>query len=348
MAIFSLPQIIYMNSLLAVNTGVVAGITAAVIILLVAVVVPMIMAKKINSIIFSRQDKNEKYKYFAPEDFNLQSQPLQVDYRRDGLYSQIYSVKPIEECSAVVIFQHGFGAGSSSYTTEIAALAKQGYAVVATDAYGCNNSTGKKAVGFYAGAEAVIATYIGVKRLKELQGKKIVLVGHSWGAYSVCCAAKKIKADGVVALSAFNAPAQCLCDQLKAIPSSLGKLTAVLLHPYFYVLNALIFGGSGNAKAAKAIEKSGVKSLIVHGKKDRVVCLKHSVAANVSCENAEVVVLEDKKHNPYNTVGAEEELARLGAYNGEDEEFYKNFDWNKATEEDDSVMQKIFAFIENA
>lgn len=335
-----------MNSLLAVNSGLLIGITVAVVLVLLVIIVPMIMAKKLNSIVFSRQDKNEKYKYFAPEDFNLQTQPLQVDYRRNSLYSQIYSVKPLSECSTVVIFQHGFGAGSSSYTTEIAALAKQGYAVVATDSYGCNNSDGRKAVGFYAGAEAVIATYIGVKRVKELQGKKIVLVGHSWGAYSVCCAAKKIKVDGVVALSAFNAPAQCLCDQLKSIPSSLGKLLAVLLHPYFYVLNALIFGASGNTKGAKAIEKSGVKSLVVHGKNDRVVCLKHSVAKNVSCENAEVVVLEDKKHNPYNTVSAEAALAQLSAYNGDDEEFYNNFDWNKATEEDDSVMQKIFAFIE--
>lgn len=336
-----------MNCLLAVNNALVIGITVAVTLILLLIIVPMIMAKKINSIVFSRQDKNEKYKYLTANDFNLQTQPLQVDYRRDSLYSQIYSVKPLSDCSAVVIFQHGFGAGSSSYTTEIAALAKQGYAVVATDSYGCNNSIGKKAIGFYAGAEAVIATYIGVKRVKELQGKKIVLVGHSWGAYAVCCAAKKIKVDGVVALSAFNAPAQCLCDQLKSISSNLGKMLAVLLHPYFYLLNTLIFGGSGNTKGAKALKKSGVKSLVIHGQNDRVVRLKHSIAANVNCENVNVQVLEDKKHNPYNTVNAESKLAELTAYNGEDEEFYTNFDWSAATEEDDSVMQKIFAFIEN-
>lgn len=347
MAKISLPRIVYMNSLLAVNSGVIIGVTVAAVVLLVAVVVPMIMAKKINSIIFSRQDKNEKYKYFAPEDFGLTHSDVEVAYRRDSLYSQIYSVKPLCECSAVVIFQHGFGAGSSSYTTEIAALAKQGYAVVATDAYGCNNSNGKKSIGFYAGAEAVIATYIGVKRIQDLQDKKIILVGHSWGAYSVCCAAKRIKVDGVVALSGFNAPAQCVCDQLKAILSKQGRGVANLLHPYFYLLNTLIFGVSGNTKAAKALEKSGVKSLVIHGQKDRVVPLKHSVAANVGCENAKVEVLEDKKHNPYNTVNAEAKLSELAAYNGDDEEFYKNFDWSAATEEDDSVMQKIFAFIEN-
>lgn len=302
----------------------------------------------LNGVVFSRQDKNPEFKYFTEKDFNLKAEDIAVTYRGESLYAKIYSVKPVEKCEKVVIFQHGFGAGTSSYMTEIAALAGYGFAVVAADAYGCNNSAGKKVYGFYAGTEAVIAAYIGVKSQRRLSDKKVFLVGHSWGAYSVLCAAEKIKADGVVALSGFNAPAQCICDQLKLI-SRTGKLIVPLLHPFLYLLNILRFGFKGNTHAAKAIEKSGVKALLIHGEKDRTVLYKHSAAAKAHGDNITSLVLTDKKHNPYNTVAAEAKLSELLSEKKEDrEEFLKNFDWKAATEEDVGVMANIASFIQSA
>ena len=109
-----------------------------------------------------RQDKNPHFRYFTPEDFNLTVEHMPVRLRGVELAANLYTTKPAEECERVVIFQHGFGAGTSSYMTEIAHFARQGFAVVAVDALGCNNSAGKNIRGFYAGAEAVIAAYIGV------------------------------------------------------------------------------------------------------------------------------------------------------------------------------------------
>ncbi|MGN0804562.1 MAG: alpha/beta hydrolase [Candidatus Coproplasma sp.] len=304
----------------------------------------------LNGIVFSRQDKNPDFKYFTPEDFKLNAEDLTVTYSGINLYSKIYTVKPVEECEKVVIFQHGFGAGSSSYMTEIARYAKLGYAVVATDAYGCNNSQGKGVKGFYVGTETVIATYIGVKKDNRLKDKKIVLMGHSWGAYSVLCASNKIKVDGVVALSGFNAPAQCLCDQIKLVAST-GKLLAPLLHPFFFILNAFR-STNGNAHSAKRIVQSGVKALIIHGAKDKTVPYKHSSANKANGGNVTKLILEDKRHNPYNTAEAEDKLKELSggkkfATEEESKEYFANFDWDKATEEDESVMAKIDEFVKN-
>ncbi|MGN1060967.1 MAG: alpha/beta hydrolase [Candidatus Coproplasma sp.] len=305
----------------------------------------IMMGVVINKVVFARQDKNPEFKYFTAEEFNLITEDIDVTYKGEKLYSKLYSTKPVEECEKVVIFQHGFGAGTSSYMTEIASLAKFGYAVVATDAYACNNSTGKKVGGFFAGTEAVIATYIGVKRCEKLKDKKVVLVGHSWGAYSVCCAANKVKVDGVVALSGFNAPAQCICDQLKMI-APMGKLMAPVLHPIFFFIN-MFRSSNGNTHAANALKKSGVKALLIHGKKDRTVPKKHSAAQKAQGDNVTKLILADKKHNPYNTVAAEECLAKLLSFSGDNEEFYKNFDWTKATEEDDKIMSNIDSFIKS-
>lgn len=294
----------------------------------------------LNSVIFLRQDKNPSFKYFAPEDFNLTVEHMSVYYGGTELAAGLYTVKPVEECDRVVIFAHGFGAGTSSYMTEIAHFAQAGFAVVATDAYGCNNSAGKKIKGFYAGAEALIATYIGVKRDDRLKNKKIILVGHSWGAYSVLAVSRKIKVDGVVAMSAFNAPAQCVCDQLGLI-SKLGKILAPLLHPFFFLGNIFKFGFKGNTHAAKAIEKSGIKALLIHGEKDRTVIVKHSAAAKAAGDNVQKLLLPDKKHNPYNTAAAEQKLAELTSGKAD----LQDFDWHAATEEDEEVMGVIDRFI---
>ncbi len=349
MAKFAAPKLYkgMLNNFLAPDVSTVVCLGLIIIAVVAALIVTLLIALSavLHKVIFSRQDKNPDFKYFTAEDFNLSAENIAVTYRGENLYAKIYSVKPLEECEKVIIFQHGFGAGSSSYMTEIARLAKSGYAVVAADAYGCNNSKGKKIIGFYAGAEAVIATYIGVKCDKRLKNKKLILIGHSWGAYAVLAASNRIKVDGIVAMSGFNAPAQCVCDQLKMISKS-GRLLASVLHPFLFLGNIFRFGFKGNTHADKAVKKSGVKAFLIHGEKDRTVPLKHSAANMAEGEGVTKLILPDKKHNPYNTVAAEEELAKLLSNDGKDEEFIKNFDWVKATEEDDEVMSEIDNFIQ--
>ena len=305
-----------------------------------------------NAAFGRRQDKNPQFRYFTPEDFNLTVEHMHVRLRGVELAANLYTVKPVEDCERVVIFQHGFGAGSSSYMTEIAHFARQGFAVAAVDAYGCNNSAGKSIKGFYAGAEAVIAAYIGINCDKRLSGKPVVLVGHSWGAYSVLTASASVKADGVVAMSGFNSPARCVHDMLKSM-GGLGRLYAPLTYGWIKMFNLVKFGVNGNLSAAKAVDKSGVKTLIIHGEKDDAVGLKNSAASKVKGDNVTKVILPDKRHNPYNTVAAEDRLAELtGKHDFESEaqaaEYFKNFDWNAVTEEDGEVMRIIDEFIEKA
>ena len=325
--------------------------TAVITVIAVLIFVSIFPAVAINAFVFkTRQDKEPLYKYFTPQEFGLNVEPIAVTYRGVNLDANIYTVKPVEACEKVVIFQHGFGAGTSSYMTEIAHFAEQGFAVVAVDAYGCNNSAGENIIGFYAGADAVIAAFIGVNCDERLKNKPKILVGHSWGAYSVLAASSSIKVDGVVALSGFNAPAQCLRDMVKNI--QYGRFYAPLTHGWFWLFNFFKFGAKGNLKAAKAVKKSGVKTLIIHGEKDDGIGFKNSAANKVKGDNVTVILLPDKYHNPYNTVAAEEKL-RVGLgkddFENEEEEkeYFANFDWAAVTEEDEEVMRTIEEFIEN-
>lgn len=334
---------------LAAFSALEVSLIAAACVIVVIIAAAVVLSLSLYKIIFSRQDKNPDYKYFEYTDFNINAEDISVTYRGVDLSAKVYFFKPVEECEKVVIFAHGFGAGTASYMTEIATLAKSGFAVVAADAYGCNNSAGKNVRGFYAGAEAVIAAYIGVKCDLRLKDKPVSLVGHSWGAYSVLCASSKIDVEKVVALSAFNSPVQCISDQLKNI-GGVARLMAVLLKPCFFLLNFFKFGAAGNAKASSRAAKSGVKALVVHGASDKVVPLAHSAAAKAKGGNITSLILDGKRHNPYNTVAAEDKLKELlshpKAENSEAEAmYYRAFDWNLATEEDAEVMERIINFI---
>lgn len=297
-----------------------------------------------------RQDKNAMFRYFTAEDFNLRGEDFPVYYDGYELSGKLFYDGNLEEKGTLVIFVHGFGAGSASYTTEIASLVRRGYAVLAYDAYGCNNSDGSGIKGFYCGVECAVAACIEVRRDKRLSSKKLVLVGHSWGAYSALCASAQIEVDKVVAISAFNSPVRAEADVLKSVSGRRGRLLAVLVCPWFALINLFRFGIRGNAKASNAVKRSRVKTFAIHGERDTTVPYSSSAAYALRGSDAKLLVLADKGHNPYNTVRAEGLLSALLTTYFSDEKsmkaFYADFDWSAATEEDGEVMNEIFAFIE--
>lgn len=296
-----------------------------------------------------RQERDPNLKYFTPEEFGLNKEDIEISYRGANLYGAIYSTQSVDLCKKLIIFAHGLCAGHCAYTSLIAYYANRGYAVLAYDNFGCDRSEGDNIRTFYAGAEAVVAAYIAAKKDARLKDKPVVLVGHSWGGYSVLCASEKVKAEGVVAFSAFNSPAKAIADQVRNISAFL----SFFVRPTCWLIN--IFKArqiAGNRKAVKAVEQSNTPALLVWGEKDEMVLRRNSAACLSRGSNTESLILPEKKHNPYNTVTAENKLAELfGAEDFENEqeenEFYARFDFVATTEADEEVMQETVKFIEN-
>lgn len=300
-----------------------------------------------HTIFGSRQDKNPLFKYFTPEDFGISTENFPVKMGKKQLSCAIYLGQPIENCEKVVIFAHGFGAGSASYMTEIAHFAKAGFAVVAHENYGCNGSAGKGVKGFYAGTQALVATFNAVKADARFKGKKVVLVGHSWGAYSVLTASEMVGADGIVSMSSFDKPAKAICDSLKKM-GGVAKAYSRIVGPSFSFINFCRFGARGNRSASRAIVNSGLPALMIHGEDDSLALVENSAAYIAKGDNITKLILSGKHHNPYVTPSAEIKLSALNkavSQGVKDAEFFKNFDWKGATEEDEEVMAKIDEFI---
>jgi pimeloyl-ACP methyl ester carboxylesterase len=174
----------------------------------------------------------------------------------------------------------------------------------------------------------------------------IVLVGHSWGGYNVLCAASKVKVQGVVAFSAFNSPTKAIIDAAESM-SGKKMLIVRIVKPYLWLYNFFKFGSMGNLKAGKAISKSDVPALLIHGEKDAVVPLSNSAAKKA--QGKQVMLEKDKRHNPYNTVAAEDALVQLRNALADDlsKEWFGGFDYVAATEEDQKVMLATKNFIES-
>ncbi len=328
------------------------------IIILIAVLAFSVVAVAATGIAFAvvadravfgkRQDKDARFRYFTEEDFALKGQDFPIPYKDSSLCGRLYEGSGVR-ADTLILFIHGFGAGSSSYTSEIAAFVGKGYTVIAYDAYGCNNSFGRSARGFYSGAECALAACAAVSSDERTKNKRLILVGHSWGAYSALCAAPFVGAEKVVAISAFDSPARAECNAVNMATGGNVKALSLLAMPWFYVINAFKFGLRGNTRAAKSADNSRAKVLLVQGALDTTVPLADSAAAKVKRADAERLVLSDKGHNPHNTCEAEAALSRLFTFKAatavEEKQFFDKFDWKTATRQDGAVMDRIFAFI---
>lgn len=293
-----------------------------------------------------RYDKNPLLKYLTAEDCGLESEQISSGKFLNGF---IYKNAKAVQNGKVIVFCHGMGPGQIAYTTEIAYFCNIGYTVVAFDVKGCNFSRGRNIKGMYEGVKtAVAATDFARARFPE---KKVYLVGHSWGGYSALCASAERKVDAVVAIAAPATPSKT--TMYGAVNFGLPKPFAAVLRPFWWIIDLLKFGAKGNANAAKRAVKSGIPTLLIHGGEDRVVTFKNAAYTLADGDNITKYYAPGKRHNPYNTVSAENKLAEL--QNGlmrakkmtvqQKEEFFSNFDYLAAVEEDGEVMNTIAEFL---
>lgn len=288
----------------------------------------------------ARADKNPLLKYFTAEDFGLSQKVIDIAEPQKNQYVRavLYKKEDIGQKNELIIFCHGMGPGHIAYTTEIAYFCNLGYAVLAPDYLGCNLSGGKSIKGFKNGTNSVAAAVLYSRENLTRYGK-IYLVGHSWGGYAALTAAGAAGADKVVAISAPDRPEKAIYG---AAAGRLPKFSAKLLYPYI----VLVCGGKS---AAESAENLSSPVLLVQGERDAVVPPNNSVYALAEGKNIKKLQVKGRGHNPYNTQNAEKKLAELTQNLAKakeiGEEYFKNFDFSAATEEDAGVMDEIARFL---
>ncbi len=304
-----------------------------------------------------RCNGDRRLKYFTCEDFeDLRCAP--VSFKSDkgqilkgALYITAGTVKPL----ALVIFSHGMGGGHRSYMTEINTLAKNGFAVLAYDNTGTFASEGKSLIGFYQGVRDLKAAIQWANANEKFNGLKKILVGHSWGGYSVCqnLADKDLGISGAVAFSAPDSGYQ-------VVTGFLGEKMSFLT-PLFKLIFTIADDKKSAVKCSDILGNlTSPPVLLMHGDSDTVVTPVNSPLASAKVKtNPHItsIMYEGRFHNVYQTKESEEYLNNVFAGinalkknknpSKEEIDYCYDIDYDLITREDPAVMQTVINFIKN-
>ncbi len=323
-------------------------------VLVIFVIAFMSITAYAHGMLFGKRcDGDEKLKYFTHEDFeSLKAMKIEFNNKNGTtLRGAIYAKAGVQQPEALIIFSHGMGGGHLSYMTEINTLAQSGFAVLAYDNAGTFESDGEKLGGFSAGPDALRAALTFVQNHPTLSKMKKVLMGHSWGGYSVCQVLGDENIDVNCAVT-FGAP-----ESGFAVSSAVLGEKFKFLIPLVKLVFCMKEGKQAAITSSECVEKaSDIPVLLLHGKKDHIVTPNISAAeAAKNLPNATSVLFDGRFHNVYQTVDSEtymnktfakiREVQKNKSASEEEINACYDIDYELITREDPAVMDFVTDFI---
>lgn len=315
-----------------------------------------IIANIYKKTLYVRHDDDGSVFYFDACDFEgLHKDAFPLKNRRgEKLSGYFYYYDGYKEDS-LVIFEHGMGIGHRAYMREIERIAKEGYLVYSYDHTGCSESGGEH-IGGFAGSlsdlDAVVSALLNEERFK---GKKISIIGHSWGGFSTMnIGAMHKELYALVAMSGFSSVERI---QKQVFPKLLRPFTGGV-----YRLEAMNNPEYFDICAVDSLSNTDSKVLIIHSRDDKTVSFeKHFEYLREALSdkpNIRFLAVDGKDHNPNYTADAVEykneffrELIRARKQKrlntDEEKRFFKaSFDFYRMTEQDEAVWCEIFKTLE--
>ena len=315
----------------------------------------MIFFRQIEKIyrskLYSRCDDMGVAHYFSAEDFpGLRSQafsyPAKAGHTQKGWFYGYDNTIP----GRLVVFDHGMGGGHRSYMREIERIAKAGYLAFAYDHTGCMESGGECTNGFAQSLSDLDACLTALKKLDSIRGRKISVVGHSWGAFSTMnIAALHPDVAHVVAMSGFVSVRDMVNQNFSGILKGYRK--------ELYALEQKANPDYVEYHAAKTLADTKAKVLLIYSADDPLVKKEvHYDALHKALsgrENVQFLLVNGKQHNPNYTEEAVRYLAQytkdlsarlkklLQGTAEERKAFRETYDWWRMTEQDETVWQVI-------
>ncbi len=302
----------------------------------------------------TRCDDTKTVFYFSAEDFkglNKEEYPFTASAGH-LLKGYLYSYNnPIE--NRLVVFDHGFGGGHRAYMKEIEMLCKHGYTVFAYDHTGCMESEGESPNGLAQSLCDLNDCITAIKSDPRFKSFDISVMGHSWGAFSTLnISALHPDISHIVAMCGFVSVEEMINSFFSGLLK--GYRGAVLdlekrLNPIF-----------SKYSAVSSLSKSSAKALLIYSDDDTLCRKTHYYILKEALdgkENISFMLVSGKGHNPNYTADAVKLLGEFGkersaflknkkATSDEQERFVNSFDWERMTEQDESVWSEILAHLD--
>lgn len=251
-----------------------------VIIVFIALAVLMTVGLYALSVMIYNQFFGVRYETYEPLAYNVSDfEGLQCEEhffasdKGQKLAGYLYTTENTENNDKIVVVAHGLGGGGhNSYMDVCNYFAQKGFAVFAYDVTGNDNSEGDSCYGLPQG---VIDLDYALDYLQTLDGSAdadILLLGHSWGGYSVTNVLTyhpEVKA--VVSFAGFDKSSDLIYSQGKAMAGEAVKL----ILPFVNFYESITFGEYASNTASKAFEATQAKVMVLHSSDDTTVPMEY-------------------------------------------------------------------------
>lgn len=234
-------------------------------------VIPLIVAKAINDSIFKKRSEPKEESILSVSDFpNLKVENIEFSSSRNNtLEGYLYSSDTLTP-KGVVIYAHGFGCGGSNHTMMFADyFVSNDYYYFTYDATANGASEGSNQKGLVTGVLDLDKAISCVKTIDKLKDYPIVLLGHSWGGYSVGAVLNMhpdVKA--ICSISGFNNPNSQMIYSAK---QKAGSFLINISTPYMKLYEKMIFHSNYNLNVIDGVNNSKCKCLFIHSEDDSTV-----------------------------------------------------------------------------
>ena len=314
--------------------------------------------KLYKNALFCRRDDDGTLFYFKTEDFpGLKREPFSFKTKKGHtLQGYFYHYLDFSEYdkSRIIVFEHGMGVGHRAYMQEINMLTSHGYLVYSYDHTGCTESEGENTMGL-SGSIVDLDACITALKCEGYDGSAISVVGHSWGGFSTLnISALHPDLRSVVAMSGFVSLREM---QKQVLPPILAPF-----REHMYNVEKAANPDYVDLSAINTLMKTSVRALVIHSLDDDTVSAKRHYLkmkdALSDKENVNFLTLTDRSHNPNYTPEAvkykdsffKELKKRQKKEKTPDKSahaaFLASYDWRRMTEQDKSVWQQIYDFLD--
>lgn len=178
--------------------------------------------------------------------------------------------KDLENPKALLIWVHGMGVNYENYLGEIEWLTSQGYLVFTYNNTGVDKSEGESLKGLIQAPIDLQHALKYVYDLEKYNDIANILIGHSWGGFSVATVSQldiPREVDGIVTLAGFWRNINVIEDIANYY---VGDVISLLV-PYLSFYEWLIFKDNSNLNGVSGLENTNAPVLMIHSKDDIIV-----------------------------------------------------------------------------
>ncbi|HNQ26932.1 MAG TPA: alpha/beta hydrolase [Aquaticitalea sp.] len=192
-----------------------------------------------------------------------------------------------------VLLVHGWQSNSHRWKAIILELKKRGHSVVALDAPGHGNSSGRR---FNAVLYSEFINIVATRFQPE------IIVAHSVGGMATAIFQHKYQLDSVKKIVLLGAPSE-FTDVLKRYTDMLGFNKRITQQ-----MNRTIIEKLGNApenySTAKFLKDTDLQGLIIHDKEDNIIPYKDAIRISNSFKNSKLITTKGQGHSLNNEMVA--------------------------------------------